>query len=179
MGLFLLDFATPGGSRAGIAPLLARVDTALQQAGGEFIEAQVASDLQRVYVVAQHDARTELLNALTQADLAVAEVAEVRLVGATLDEVKATRGAAEYLVEWDLPAGLTMEAYLARKQAKAPLYANVPEVRFLRTYVREDMAKCLCFYDAPDEAAVRRARETVGAPVDRLAHLDGARHGAR
>lgn len=179
MGLFLLDFATPGGSPAGVAPLLARVDTALQQAGGGFIEAQVADDLQRVYVVAEHDARAELLNALTQADLAVAEVAEVRLVGATLDDVKATRGAAEYLVEWDLPSGLTMDAYLARKRAKAPLYANVPEVRFLRTYVREDMAKCLCFYDAPDEAAVRRARAAVDAPIDRLAQVGGARHGAR
>lgn len=179
MGLFLLDFATPGGSRAGVTPLLAKVDTALQQTGGEFIEAQVADDLQRVYVVAEHDVRAELLDALNRADLAVTDVAEVRLVGATLDEVKATRGAAAYLVEWDLPSGLTMDAYLARKQAKAPLYANVPEVRFLRTYVREDMAKCLCFYNAPDEAAVRRAREAVGAPVDRLAQLDGARHGTR
>lgn len=179
MGLFLLDFATPGGSRAAIAPLLARVDTALREAGGTFIEAQVADDLRRIYVVAEHAARADLLDVLTRADLAVADVAAVRLVGTTLDDVKATRGAAGYLVEWDLPAGLTMDAYLARKQAKAPLYANVPEVQFLRTYVREDMAKCLCFYDAPDEAAVRRAREAVGAPVDRLAQLDGARHGAR
>jgi hypothetical protein len=30
------------------------------------------------------------------------------------------------------------------------------------------MLKCLCFYDAPDEAAVLRAREVVSAPVDRL-----------
>lgn len=179
MGLFLLDFATPGGSRAAVEPLLAAVDAALRQAGGAFIEAQVATDLGRAYVVAEHDTRAGLVEALNRAGLAAADVAEVRLVGATLDDVKAARGAAEYLVEWDLPAGLTMDAYLARKRAKAPLYANVPEVQFLRTYVREDMAKCLCFYDAPDEAAVRRAREAVGAPVDRLAQLGGARHGVR
>jgi hypothetical protein len=47
----------------------------------------------------------------------------------------------------------------------------VPEVRFLRTYVCEDMSKCLCFYLAHDEAAVRRAREVVGAPVTRLVRL--------
>jgi hypothetical protein len=93
------------------------------------------------------------------------------LVGQSLDEVKAQRGAANYLVEWDLPASLTMEAYLQRKAEKSPLYAQVPEVRFLRTYVREDMAKCVCLYAAPDEEAVRRARQVVSAPVDRLTRV--------
>jgi myo-inositol catabolism protein IolC len=66
-----------------------------------------------------------------------------------------------------------MDRYLARKREKAPLYANVPEVTFLRTYVREDMVKCLCFYDAPDDAAVRRAREAVSTPITRLNALAG------
>ena len=69
---------------------------------------------------------------------------------------------------------MTWTSYLARKKANAPRYADVPEVSFLRTYVREDMDKCLCFYDAPDEAAVRRAREAVSTPIDRLHGLDGA-----
>ena len=30
-----------------------------------------------------------------------------------------------------------MEQYLTRKKANAPKYAEVPEVSFLRTYVRE------------------------------------------
>ncbi|WP_416236598.1 nickel-binding protein [Thermomicrobium sp. 4228-Ro] len=33
------------------------------------------------------------------------------------------------------------------------------------------MAKCVCLYAAPDESAVRRAREVVSAPVDRLTRL--------
>jgi len=64
-----------------------------------------------------------------------------------------------------------MEQYLTRKKANAPKYAEVPEVSFLRTYVREDTAKCLCFYDAPDEDAVVRAREAVSTPIDRLFKL--------
>jgi len=64
-----------------------------------------------------------------------------------------------------------MEQYLTRKREKAPLYAQVPETQFLRTYVREDMVKCLCFYDAPDEDAVIRARAAVDTPVDRLTRL--------
>ena len=44
---------------------------------------------------------------------------------------------------------------------------------FLRTYVREDTVKCLCFYDAPDEEAVVRAREAVSTPIDRLHAREG------
>jgi hypothetical protein len=97
---------------------------------------------------------------------------QVRLVGAELAQLKAARPSAGYLVEWDLPAELTMDEYLARKKAKAPRYADVPEVSFLRTYVREDMVKCLCFYDAADEDIVRRGRAAVDTPIDRLHALD-------
>jgi hypothetical protein len=67
---------------------------------------------------------------------------------------------------------MDMDSYLARKKANAPRYADVPEVSFLRTYVREDMAKCLCFYDAADEDIVRRGRAAVDTPIDRLHALD-------
>jgi uncharacterized protein DUF4242 len=114
-----------------------------------------------------------LRGALERGGAAPGGLVQVRLVGAELGDVKRAREAAEYLVEWDFPAGLTMDAYLERKRAKAPLYAQVPEVRFLRTYVCEDMSKCLCFYQAPDAAAVRRAREVVTTPVTRLSPLAG------
>lgn len=173
MALFLVEFAQAAKTRVDIEPLLADVSKVVQTSGGEMIEAQIAMDLQRVYVVIEHASQDPLAGALERAKLPIHDIAPVRLVGTTLDTVKASMGAAEYLVEWDLPPSLTMETYLARKQAKSPLYANVPEVKFLRTYVREDMDKCLCFYDAPDEEAVRRARDVVGAPVDRLTRLAG------
>ena len=43
--------------------------------------------------------------------------------------------------------------------------------------MREDTAKCLCFYDAPDEGAVVRAREAVETPIDRIWALDSVRLG--
>ncbi|MFN9674391.1 MAG: nickel-binding protein, partial [Microcystis sp.] len=46
------------------------------------------------------------------------------------------------------------------------------EVSFERTYICEDLSKCLCFYDSPDEAAVKRAREVVGAPIDSLTSIE-------
>jgi hypothetical protein len=173
MALFLLELESQARNRGEVRPLLDQVAQAVKQNGGEFIEAQVPGDLGRVYVVIEHSDEAALRTALDRGEVPPRGVARVRLVGASLDEVKAARreGAANYLVEWDFPAGLALDAYLARKKEKAPLYAQVPEVRFLRTYVCEDMSKCLCFYQAQDEDAVRRAREVVSTPISRLSRL--------
>lgn len=169
----LLTEATPSTTdRAGVELLLATVRGAADSIGGELLEAQVPADLSRVFAVVEGAERELLEKSLKAAEVDFVDVAEVRVVGATIEEIRNHRGDANYLVEWDIPAGLTMETYLARKQEKTPLYANVPEVSFLRTYVREDMGKCLCFYDGPDEEAVRRARDAVTTPVDRLHRLD-------
>ncbi|MET7770517.1 DUF4242 domain-containing protein [Nocardia sp. NPDC005366] len=146
-----------------------------EEAGGELIEAQITGDAGRVFAIAEFEScrgpRLESDGALGEVD----GPHDVRLVGADLAQLKAARPAAGYLVEWDIPAEIDMETYLARKKANSPKYANVPDVDFLRTYVREDMDKCLCFYDAPDEAAVRRAREAVSTPIDRLHALTDPR----
>jgi hypothetical protein len=169
--LYLYEIALDGGDRAAATQAIKHIDTEIVAAGGELVEAQVTGGHDHVFVIAEFgDDPADGLNAgagtVTGPD-------RVRLVGADLVELKAARPQAGYLVEWDLPADLDMESYLARKKAKAPRYADVPEVSFLRTYVREDLDKCLCFYNAPDEAAVRRARDAVSTPVDRLYQLDG------
>ncbi|WP_448576553.1 DUF4242 domain-containing protein [Thermomicrobium sp.] len=171
MPLFLAEYRIDVTDRAQLEPLFAAIDRTTRKAGGEVIEFQVGQDLAVLYAVLEHAAGEVLRRELERAGVAPQDFAPVRLVGQSVDEVKAQRGAANYLVEWDLPAGLTMEAYLQRKAEKSPLYAQVPEVRFLRTYVREDMAKCVCLYAAPDEGAVRRARQVVSAPVDRLTRV--------
>ena len=152
--------------------VLKEIDSLTHRLGGELIEAQITT-AHRIFAIAEFAG--EDAPALDSAALGGAEIAgphQVRLVGATLEDLKAVRPAAGYLVEWDIPAEIGMDAYLARKKANAPRYADVPEVSFLRTYVREDTVKCLCFYDAPDEEAVRRARDAVSPPIDRLHRLD-------
>ena len=175
MALFLLEFVTEPTARAELRGWLEGIAAELQKVGGSIVEAQVATDLKRTYVVVEHNDRAALERALQDSRPPVRDIALVRLVGAAVKDVQAAAGTANYLVEWDLPPGLTMERYLTRKAEKTPLYAQVPEVKFLRTYVREDMARCLCFYDAPDPEAVRRARQAVGAPVARLTHVEGTR----
>lgn len=173
MTLYLYEITTEATDAIAVEQLIKALDAEIARGGGELIEAQVTAQSRRVFTIAEFTAEAA---ALGPAELGAAGVDgphEVRLVGAELAELKAVRPSAGYLVEWDLPAELDMDSYLARKKANAPKYADVPEVQFLRTYVREDMDKCLCFYDAPDEAAVRRARDAVSTPVDRLHGLDG------
>ncbi|MEV7010088.1 DUF4242 domain-containing protein [Streptosporangium sp. NPDC051022] len=174
MALYLIELGVEAADRPTVEAAIAEVSRQAAGAGGELIESQVTGDLSRVYVVVQADSCADLrLDASRLPGVAaVTGPDEVRLVGAALEDVVRARGAADYLVEWDIPEDLGMDDYLARKKARAPLYAQVPEVSFLRTYVREDTAKCLCFYDGPDESAVLRAREAVSTPVSRLFGLD-------
>ena len=171
MPLFLMETPLPSGSAAEVDALVEQFARVARDAGGELIEVQVGTDAGVVYAIVEHDDPSAVDAAVRGLGIPAASAVPVRLVGADLAELKASKAGAQYLVEWDIPAGISMEQYLNRKREKAPLYANVPETRFLRTYVREDMAKCLCLYDAPDEDAVRRAREAVSTPVDRLTRL--------
>ena len=172
MALYLTEITTGTDERGRVLALVEQLGPAASTAGGRVLEVQVSHDLARIFFVAEDVEPVHLTAAIADLGSSQSVPAPVRLVGATLDEVRARAGGpASHLVEWDFPAGLDMETYLARKKEKAPLYAQVPEVSFLHTYVREDMGKCLCLYDAPDDAAVVRAREAVSTPIDRLHRL--------
>ncbi|OBC17429.1 hypothetical protein A5784_23805 [Mycobacterium sp. 852013-50091_SCH5140682] len=168
MTLFLYEIALETAEEARASQLIKDADAEIHRAGGELIEAQVTQAGGRVFIVAEFADAAATLDSRALGVGSVAGPDQVRLVGADLAALKAARPHAGYLVEWHLPEDLDMESYLARKKANAPKYAEVPEVDFLRTYVREDMDKCLCLYDAPDEDAVRRARRAVSTPIDRL-----------
>lgn len=170
MSLFVAELVTT--DETSIESVLDRVQSAAQVSNGEFIESQITADHKRVFAVIEAQEITSLKQALETEALQIDELAEVRLVGADLEEVKRLKKPGQYLVEWDFPEGLTMEKYLNRKKEKSPLYNDITDVKFLRTYVREDMIKCLCFYDGESEAAVIAAREVVDTPISRLHTLE-------
>jgi hypothetical protein len=176
MSLHLIEIVPASAGKESVRRLLDTVSTAVSENGAELIESQVTADQGRVFVIVEAAAADGLADkvrsALGEAATEVTGPDAVRLVGAELEDIKKLKGNVDYLVEWDIPAEITMEQYLARKKANSPKYAEVPEVSFLRTYVREDTAKCLCFYNAPDEDAVERARQAVGTPFDRMFKLD-------
>ena len=173
MSLFVAELDTTSNASDGsLDSVLSSIETAAAKSGGEFIESQVTADHARVFAVIQHEDQVSLRADLSDAGFKVDDLAQVRLVGAELEDVKKLRKPGQYLVEWDFPEGLTMDKYLARKKEKSPLYNDITDVKFLRTYVREDMVKCLCFYDGESEAAVVAAREVVDTPISRLHKLE-------
>ena len=169
MSLFLVESTVSEVSnKEQFAALVERVG---QAQAVTVIEVQVAKDFSRAYFILEANEESQATSALTAQNIQTDLVKEVRLVGKELDEVKTNQEVVNYLVEWEIPAEITMDQYLARKKKNSVHYEEVPEVHFSRTYVCEDMTKCLCFYDAPDEAAVKRAREAVQTPITSLTEL--------
>ncbi|EKU50237.1 DUF4242 domain-containing protein [Staphylococcus massiliensis] len=135
------------------------------------IEVQATEDLNHAYFIVEADSEDDAKQFLDAQDIQIDLIKEVRLVGKDLDEVKSSQQGVDYLVTWNIPEGITMDQYLARKKKNSVHYEEVPEVTFQRTYVCEDMSKCICLYDAPDEDAVKRARKAVDTPIDEIEKL--------
>jgi hypothetical protein len=149
----------------------ASLQETLNENSAALIELQVSKDFSRSFFIVEGETQTSVTETLRSAGIPVQLVKEVRLVGKDLEEVKQNKEIVNYLVEWNIPENITMDQYLARKKKNSVHYQEVPEVTFSRTYVCEDMTKCLCFYDAPDEAAVKRAREAVQTPIDSITEI--------
>ncbi len=165
MALFLLETQNLSFAKSSVE-LDEKVKFLSEQPGPELIEVQVTEDLSHGYFIVESDSETEAKQFLEDASIQVSLVKEVRLVGKDLDEIKKGDVSIDYLVTWNIPEGITMDQYLERKKKNSVHYEEVPEVQFQRTYVCEDMTKCVCLYNAPNEDAVRRAREAVDTPID-------------
>lgn len=170
MGLFLIETTlTEKLEKTDVQTKVEKLEQSLEEAN--LIEVQVAKDLSRTFFIFETDNEEKVSNLLKEQQFEVDLIKPVRIVGQDLEEAKKKAQNANYLVEWNLPEDLTMEQYLERKKKNSVHYAEVPEVSFERTYVCEDMSKCLCFYDAPDEDAVKRAREAVKTPIDSITEI--------
>lgn len=173
MSLYLVESVLGGlvNSKEAFEEKVEAVQQNLSDKNVTLIEVQVSSDFSRAFFIFESESRQVVNEGLREVGVPVALIKPVRLVGSDLDEVKKQAETINYLVEWNLPENLTMEQYLDRKTTNSVHYAEVPEVSFSRTYVCEDMTKCLCFYDAPDESAVKKAREAVKAPIDSITQI--------
>ncbi|MCM3655452.1 DUF4242 domain-containing protein [Metabacillus litoralis] len=173
MALYLIEASLKElvSSKEELDQKVSQIQEKLTENNSALIEIQVSKDFSRSFFIVEGEDQNTATKTLKTAGVPVELTKEVRLVGKELDEVKKNNEVVNYLVEWNIPEGITMDQYLARKKKNSVHYAEVPEVAFSRTYVCEDMEKCLCFYDAPDEAAVKRAREAVQTPIDSITEL--------
>lgn len=168
MALYLVESALPSEQRreSEFEIVLEKLGQALQSRNAGLVEVQAARDLSRAFIVVEAETRDPVREAFQTVSLPMTLVKSVRLVGADLADVRRDPKRVRYLVEWNLPETLTLDAYLERKKQNSVHYAEVPQVQFQRTYVCEDMTKCVCLYDGPDVESIYQAREAVHAPVD-------------
>jgi hypothetical protein len=78
-----------------------------------------------------------------------------------------------YLIESTFVGGLVVpiDDHRAEK-VRALVGVNVENgVNWVHSYVTPDRAATFCLYDGPSSDAVRRAAETTGMPVNRIAEV--------
>lgn len=170
MSLFLAESVLPASlkEKTAFEGIVENLNETAEKNKGKVVEVQVSQDFSRAFFILQVEKQDEVYRIFRELRLPLNLVKEVRLLGQQLDEVVTANKNVRYIVEWNLPSDLTMERYLKRKKENSVKYEEVPEVEFIRTYVCEDLTKCVCFYDAPDVETVEKARKVVGAPIDSL-----------
>ena len=173
MSLYLVEsvLTSTVKDQAAFEAKAAAIQEQLNNQSATLIEIQVSKDLSRAFFIIESEERNVINETLRSLEVPVNLIKPVRLVGQELEDVKKQADVVNYLVEWNLPENITMDQYLDRKKTNSVHYAEVPEVAFSRTYVCEDMTKCLCFYDAPNESTVKKAREAVKAPIDTITEI--------
>jgi Protein of unknown function (DUF4242) len=72
-----------------------------------------------------------------------------------------------YVIERTVPA-LSREDLEATARRSIAALANMPQVRWIRSYVSDVEGKIYCEYDAPSPEAIREHARRAGLPVDRI-----------
>lgn len=75
-----------------------------------------------------------------------------------------------YLIERSVP-GLTREMVDAAARRSMTTLADMPEIKWIRSYVSDVEGKIYCEYDAPSEAAIIEHARRAGLPVDRITEI--------
>jgi hypothetical protein len=75
-----------------------------------------------------------------------------------------------YIIERSVP-GLTREQLDAAGRRSVAVLAELPDVRWIRSYVSEVEGKIYCEYDAPSVEAIREHARRAGLPADRISEV--------
>jgi hypothetical protein len=72
-----------------------------------------------------------------------------------------------YIIERTVPA-LSREDLDAAGRRSVAALADMPEVRWIRSYISDVEGKIYCEYDAPSPEAIYEHARRAGLPVDRI-----------
>ena len=75
-----------------------------------------------------------------------------------------------YIIERTVPALSRADLDAAGRRSVAVL-ADMPEVRWIRSYVSDVEGKIYCEYDAPSREAIYEHARRAGVPVDRISEI--------
>jgi hypothetical protein len=75
-----------------------------------------------------------------------------------------------YIIERSVP-GLTREELFAAGKRSVIALADMPDVRWVRSYVSDVEGKIYCEYDAPSAEAILEHARRAGLPVDRISEV--------
>jgi hypothetical protein len=75
-----------------------------------------------------------------------------------------------YIIERSVP-GLTREALAAAAKQSILVLADMPDVKWIRSYVSDAEGKIYCEYDAPSIEAVLEHARRAGLPADRVSEV--------
>ncbi|HEY7638083.1 MAG TPA: DUF4242 domain-containing protein [Steroidobacteraceae bacterium] len=85
----------------------------------------------------------------------------------TADAAKPAQTMHRYVIERTFPAG-ALEGLDAATKAKVNSNNSTVGVRWIQSYANAAKTKTYCVYEGPSEAAVRKAAELNGLPVDEV-----------
>jgi hypothetical protein len=75
-----------------------------------------------------------------------------------------------YIIERTVP-GLTREALDGAARRSVAALRDMPDVRWIRSYVSDAEGKIYCEYDAPSIDAILEHARRAGLPVDRVSQV--------
>ena len=75
-----------------------------------------------------------------------------------------------YIIERSVP-GLTRDQLDAAGRRSVAVLVDLPDVRWIRSYVSEVEGKIYCEYDAPSLDAIREHARRAGLPADRISEV--------
>jgi hypothetical protein len=75
-----------------------------------------------------------------------------------------------FIIERIVP-GLTRDELMAAGRRSAVTLTEMPEVRWIRSYVSDAEGKIYCEYDAPSIDAIREHARRAGLPADRISEI--------
>ena len=75
-----------------------------------------------------------------------------------------------YIIERSVP-GLTPDALSSAARRSIQVLEDMPDVKWIRSYVSDAEGKIYCEYDAPSIEAILEHARRAGLPVDRVSEV--------